>query len=96
MVLKTLSYLSKSKLSERFPKFKETIEGIEDRYCQWREYAGPKKFEERYEIFPRPPGDNQKTSEFINGIIKRTGANPSEQDVRDFILNKFVDGEPTK
>ena len=45
MVLKTLSYLSKSKFSKRFPKFKDKVESLEDRYCQWREYAGPRKFE---------------------------------------------------
>lgn len=46
MVLKTLSYFSKSRFSKRFPKFKNKVENLEDHYCQWREYAPPRKLEE--------------------------------------------------
>jgi len=89
MVLKTLSYLLESKFSKRFPKFKNKVESLEDRYCQWREYAGPRGFEESVITVRGSFGEAQllKVSDYIHRFsIEHNSTNPSKEQIVEYIL----------
>lgn len=96
MILKTLSNLSNSSFSKRFPKFKEKIEDWEDRYCQWREYAGPHGFEDRFQFITRSPSTTLSTQKFRNDFTEENGRQANELEIIDFIMDEARNGAPTR
>lgn len=88
MVLKTLSYLSESKFSKWFPKFKEEIEGIEDRYCQRWEYAGPAKFEEWAQSLTHSSGENLNTNKYCGDYVKQLRKAPDSDSITNWIIEQ--------
>jgi len=96
MILKTLSYLSISKFAKRFPKFKEEIEDWEDHYCQWREYAGPQGFEDRFQFITVDAGENLSTQKFQRDFVRTSGHQPDEPDVIEYIMNEARNVTPTR
>jgi len=90
MILKTLSYLSESKFSKWFPKFKEKIGRIVDCYCQSREYAGPGKFEEWAQSLKHTSGESLNTNKYYGDYVQQFKKAPDSDSITNWIIEQGV------